>query len=123
MPSTSKVTIETVVTGLPEGGSARSAYSFVNSTATRVALETTVNTGISSATTVSNPVDARTMILIPPSTNKSPYRISQSTAEVGIPLSSQGFYVGSIPPSTTPSTYFLYTTGATAIVGLRVIFL
>lgn len=123
MASTSLVTIETVVSGLPEGGSARSRYTVTNSTATRVAFETTVNIGIASATTVSNPVNARTMILIPPSSNASPYRISQSTAEVGLPLSSRGFGVFSIPPSTTPSTFFLYTTSTRAISGLRAIFL
>lgn len=122
MASTSKVIVETVVSGTPEMGSARSRFETVNSTGTRVALETTIATGISSATTLSNPVDARTLILIPLTTNTSPYRVSGSTSEVGVPLSSQGAAVFSVSPSTTPSTWYLYTTGERAFQA-RVLFL
>lgn len=119
----SRVIIETLVTELPEGGSARSRHELVNSTGVSVAAETTFNTGVSSAASFSNPVNARVLLLFPPTTNTSPYRVSQSTAEVGLPFSSQGPAVLSISPSTVASTYYGWTTSTRAISGMRVLYL
>lgn len=123
MATTSKVIIETVVKGLPEGGSARSRYEQSNSSGVRVAIETTFGTGISSATTFSTPANARFMTIVMPTTNTNPWRLAMSTAEVGLALSSRGANVYCLSTeSTAGSTFYGYTTSTRAISGVRIIY-
>lgn len=124
MPNTTSI-LEIVgkVTGLVEGGSATFRKKMTNSTGVREAREITVGAGIANATTISNPINARAMVLVVGSdTNASPWRISGSTSEVGVPLSSRGFAVFTIPPSTVASTYYVYSGTTREITGVRVLF-
>lgn len=122
MPTSAIVSVETKVSGLPEGGSDQNRYSLRLSSAVSVSYETTIGTGISSATTLSNPVGSRVMLLQPFSSNTNPYRLAMSTAEVGLPLSSQDISLFSMPDSTAASTFYLWTTSTRAF-GLRARFL
>lgn len=109
MSSTSLVTIKQQVKGLPEGGSVTAEKVLRNSTGVRISLDTTIGTGISSATTVAAPVNARFMVITPYSTNTSPIYLSGSTSETGIPLSSVDQSVLSIyTTSTGGTTFYLY---------------
>lgn len=120
MASTSILTFEWVVTGRPERGSDQGRLSFRNSTGVDDASETTASTGATIATPLVPPNNARFMVIIPPSTNHHGLRLTGSTSEVGLPLSSQG---GSAVSITTGSSYLLYTTSSTAVTGIRLIWL
>lgn len=118
----SKVTIETVVTNLPEGGSARSHFEQTNTTGVRVAVETTFGSGVSSATSWTTPPNARHMTIVLPTTNTNPWRLTASTAEVGVALSSHGASVYALPESTSGTQFFAYTTSTRAISGVRIVY-
>lgn len=121
MPSTSKVIIETLVKGLPEGGSARSRFEQTNTTGSRVTVETTFGTGISSATTFTSPVNARFLTIVLPTSNTNPWRLAATTAEVGLAMSSHGASVFCLPESTAGTEFVAYTSSTRAISGVRLI--
>lgn len=119
MASTSILTYEWVVKGRPEGGSDHGKFTQRNSTGVDDAVETTATTAVGSAAAIVPPANTKFMGLIPPTTNKAPYRLTGSTSESGVPLSSRGF---SFVCVTTGTTYFVFTTASTAVSGLRVLF-
>ena len=123
MPTTSKVVIDTLVTGSVEGGSANSHSVMKNSTGCRTAIETTFGVGVANATTFVSPPTAKFLTIIPPSSNASGWRLANSTAEVGLPMSSQGASLLSIVESTAGTTWFAYSTSTRAISGVRIIWL
>lgn len=120
MASTSIVTLSWEIRGRPEGGSDQGKYTQRNSTGVDDAIETTATTLATAGASLVPPSNTKFMALIMPSTNKVPVRLSGSTAEAGIPLSSQG---GSVVCVTTGTTYFVYTTSSTAVTGIRVLWL
>lgn len=122
MATTSKVIVRTIIKGTLEGGSAQSEYTQVNTTGTRVSVETTFGAGVASATTFSSPANARFMTIVLPTTNENSWRLTASTAEVGMALSSQGINVFALPDSTVGSTFYGYTTSTRAISGVRIIY-
>lgn len=87
-----------------------------------MSVETTFNTGVSSATTFSSPPNAKWVTISMPSDNTEPWRLTASTAEVGIAMSSHGASVLSLPGSTVGSTFYAYTTGTVSIPGVRIVF-
>lgn len=120
--TTSIVELLGSVTGMLEGGSVKFRSVVRNSTGVRETRELTIGSGISNATTIANPVDAKMMVIAVGDTNTAAYRISGTTSEVGIPCSSAGFIAVSIPPSTAANTYHVYTTSTRAITGARLMF-
>lgn len=120
MATTSKVTIKTVVKGTLEGVSAQGEYVMVNTTGCRVIVETTFGAGVANATTFASPPTARFMQVTMPTSNTNPWRLTGSTAEVGLALSSQGTLVYALDESTAGTTFYGYTSSTRAISGVRI---
>ena len=118
MPSTSILTFKWQIKGRPEGGSDQGSFVQRNSTGVDDALETTATTAMAVASSMVPPNNTRFMAIFPPSTNGLGLRLSGSTLEAGIPLSSHGM---SLVCVTTGSTYYLWTTGSSAVSGVRVL--
>lgn len=112
----SRITIQGKITGRDEGASRTFLLKLTNSSGIGVSVETTATTGLTVATALAPPSTKALFLLVsPPSSNESPLRFSGSTAEVGIPLSSSDPSVFSIKQT----TYYLYTTAASAVAGIR----
>lgn len=105
------------ITGLPEGGSQDFSMTMSNSTGTYVGQDFTAATAQASGTSVNVPTGAKFMILVPPSTNTTPFRLAPSTASSGIGFSSRNFSVLAVGST----VYTLWTTGTTAF-PVRVVF-
>jgi hypothetical protein len=122
VPSTSIVTFTWEVKGRPEGGSDQGRVTQRNSTGVDNEYETSAGVGIANAAPLVLSTNTRYTLIKPPSTCHAPLRLAGSTAESGIPLSSQGASVVCLVPSgTTTGSAYLYTTATTAIQGIRVI--
>lgn len=119
MPTTSKVTVKTVIKGTGIGGSLQGEHTMVNTTGSRVTVETTFGSGVSAATSFRSPANARFLTIVLPSTNTNAWRLTGDTAEVGVALSSHGVNVYSLPESTVGTLFFAYTTGSRDISGVR----
>lgn len=105
-----------------EGGSVQNRTVMVNTTGSRVVAETTFGTGISSATSFRSPPNAKFLTIVMPSTNTNPWRMSATTAEVGLAMSSQGATVLTLPESSNGTEIFGYTSSTRAISGVRLVF-
>jgi hypothetical protein len=117
MASTASISILSTVTGLPEGGTDSLSIAASNSSAANTITYVQVTTAQGTATTFSMLSSAKFVLLIPPSTNTFPYRLTGSTAEVGLPLSSVDPAFLSLPGGTS---FNVYTTAGTTF-QLRVI--
>lgn len=88
-----------------------------NTSGVEIVSETTAGLGLSGATLLTTPsTKAKFLVITPPSTNTEGLRFTGSTQETGIPLSSQGTCSISI---VTATPYYLYTTGSSAVSGIR----
>lgn len=119
MPSTAIVTISGTLTGRDEGGSDQFFIRLQNTSAASYDIQTTATTAQGSPTPLTPPSSAKFLLIEPPSTNRHGLRLTGSTAEAGIPLSSvdPSFF------SITTGTFYLYTTGTDPVPGIRTVFL
>lgn len=117
MASTAEITLSGTISGLPEGGEDQLSITMTNTSAANSVTLYPVTTAQGTCTAFVTPSSAKFLIMIPPSTNTFNYRVTGSTAEVGLPLSSRG--ASFLPVQANTSAYF-YTTGGTTFT-LRVI--
>lgn len=120
MPTTSQVTVKTEVTGT--GGHSVVTHTQKNTTGVRYAIETTFGAGVANATTFSSPPNAKFMTIILPTSNESGWRLSISTAEVGLPMASQGASNLCLQDTTAGTTFYAYSTSTRAITKVRLLF-
>lgn len=117
MAATAQLTISSTVQGLPEGSTDHESISLTNSSAvgwTLGATATTLNTTL--AGVVSVPTSARFMIIVPTATNSLPIRVGVSSATASMVGAMQLAATGaSLMSIVGGSTYYFYTTGATAV--------
>lgn len=112
MPTTAVIEIRASITGQLEGGSDFHSISVTNSSAVNSAVTSTATTAVGTATPISIPTSGHVLIILPNSTNTLPLRVTGSTAETGIAVTSRGPALLSLPGGTT---VHVYTTGTTAV--------
>lgn len=108
--ATAEITISSTVSGLPEGGGDYGSYTLRNTAAAVFQTILGVTTALGSAQSVSVPSSGRVIFAIPPSTNTFPWRVTQSTLDTGILMSSQLPCLLGVPGG---SSVHFYTTGGT----------
>jgi hypothetical protein len=118
MSTTATVTISGTLTGRAEGGSDQFFIKLTNTSAASYDVQTTATTAQATATLLTAPTSAKFLLIEPPSTNRNGLRLTGSTAEAGIPLSS----VDPTFLSIASSVYFVYTTGTDPVPGIRIVF-
>lgn len=111
MGATAAVTISATASGLPEGGIDQVSYSFTNTSAAAFRTILGVTTALGSALSVSLPSSGQMILAIPPSTNTFPWRLTQSTSDTGILMSSVGCAFLRVPGGS--SVHFYTTAGTT----------
>lgn len=117
MASTASLKLSGTITGLPEGGEDQLSLTMTNTSCANTVTFYPVTTAVGTCTALVTPSSARFLIAIPPSTNTFPFRITGSTAEVGLAASSNNAAFVSCPGL---SSVYFYTTAGTTFT-LRVI--
>lgn len=111
--ATAALTLAATVSGLPEGGTDSISFAISNSSAANTVTLKEVTTAQGLPTAVVMPSSAKFMLMIPPSTNTFSYRVTGTTAEAGILLSSRD---GSFFSAPGGSSFYVYTTGGTTFI-------
>lgn len=110
MGATAGVTLSATVSGLPEGGLELLSVSLCNTSAAFQARITELATSLTAPTTFVTPSSAQMFLAMAYATNQYPWRVTVSSAEAGIPVSSNGVF---FCRSAGNTTYLLYTTAGT----------
>lgn len=118
MSSTATFKLTGEVTGIVEGLQVVTMTWTLSTAAGGLVQQVTATTSLGTATPVPMSTLTRLALIAPPSTNTFPLRITDSTAQAGMPFSS---YLPSMLPIQPGSTVYLYTTGGTTVGGIRVI--
>lgn len=112
LASTANIKVTGTVTGIPEGQQVID-WSLVNSTSPGgVITNFTVTTASTLAAAFTQPTDGRFLCIIPASTQTAGLRIAGNLGDAGVPLSSQGMSLITLPGA---ETIFLFTTGSTQV--------
>lgn len=111
--ATADITISSTVSGLPEGGGDYGSFSVTNTSAAVFQTILGVTTALGSALSIAIPTSGKFLLAIPPSTNPHPWRLTQSTSDTGILMSSQAPAFIGIPGG---SSVHIYTTAGTTFV-------
>lgn len=118
MSSTATFTLTGEVTGIVEGLQVVTMTWTLSTAAGGLVQQVTATTALASATPIALSTLTRLVLIAPPSTNTFPFRLSNSTSEIGIPTSSM---LPCMLPTQPGSTVYLYTTGGTTVGGVRII--
>lgn len=120
--TTAKHTWEAEITGASEGGTDLINLQVTNTSAVYAIQHTTLTTNaITGATTISVlSSGVRQVYIVPPSTNLIPMRLGASTGDTTAHISLH-HSDPTIVSVTTLSTLVLWTTGSSAISGIRII--
>lgn len=111
--TTAAIKITAAVSGKQQGGTDLFSLLIKNSSAVDAIANSTATTSLATATPISIPTSGHILIIIPNSTNTSPLRLTGSTSQAGIPVSSQGPSLLCLPGGTT---VHVYTTGASEVI-------
>lgn len=90
MGATAAITISATASGLPEGGLDQVSYQMTNTSAAATRSIMSLTTAVGTATPVIVPTSGQFIFAFPASTNTNSYFVTASTAESGIPVSSNG---------------------------------
>lgn len=112
MASTATISVSGTIVGQAETGSMNFNVTVTNSSSPSLWSFVNASTSQGTATLIAVQSSANYLLLIPPSGNNLPYRLTQTTAEVGIEMSSQGVALLNVIGG---ANYFIYTTGSSAI--------
>lgn len=117
--ATAAITVSATASGLPEGGVDQLSYTMTNTSAANTVTLASLTTLVGTATPVVLPSSAQFIMAFPAATtNTNAWFVTASTAQAGIPMSSNGFALLRVAGGST--VYFYAAAGAAAFT-LRVL--